>query len=117
TAVRELDAFGHRIEPNAFAIAPDGTPIVSGVAEGRVAIARGSAAGTWDIQKSDIPAIVAEHVAISDGAIWTLSLGAGPDGKDRVVVAKDGAPVEVVDPDGKPLVPFDLAHDAQLGVV
>jgi hypothetical protein len=116
--VRTLGAMDRaNLEPSQFAVLPDGTPVLAGRRAGKLAIARATEDGTWSVQETDIPTVDVAGLAISDGAIWTIALGGGPDGRDVWTLARDGVPVELRDPAGAMLSPRDLGYDARLGVV
>jgi hypothetical protein len=118
TSVRTLGAMDRaNLEPNQFGVLADGTPVLAGRRDGKLAIARAADDGTWSVQTADIPTVDVAGLAISDGAIWTIALGEGPDGKDLWTLARDGVAVELRDPAGTVLSPRDVGYDARLGVV
>jgi hypothetical protein len=118
THAQTLDPLGPLdVEPNDVVIGPDGTTLIAGRSRGKLVVARAGPDGHWSLTKTTIPNIEAQGIVVSDGAVWTLCLGQGGDGKDVWTLARDGVPVEVRDPSGKVLLPRGLGFDSDLGVV
>ena len=76
-------------------------------------------AGTLSLLARGPAAIEAvTHAAISDdGAVWLRAVGRGAQGRDRIELVRNGAPVPLASPAGAPLRAEALAVDARLGVV
>ena len=96
-----------------------GAPILVGRRGGTAVVLRlggAGAAGAPAIGSSGVEAVT--HAAVADdGAVWLLALGRGPGGRDRIVVSRDGAPVDLATPAGTPLRAESLAFDERLGIV
>jgi hypothetical protein len=106
------------LEPNQFAITSTGTAVLAGIHGGRLAIARAAGDGSWSAHTYPVPDVETTAIAIgADDAVWTITLGQGPDHHDLWQLERDGAVVELADPSGKRLSPHDLGVDARLGVV
>ena len=112
--VRGMSALG--FDPEAFGVLPDGRAVIAGTSPST--IAREAPDGSWERGPGPrgAAAVVAMSIA-SDGSIWVLALGAGADGHDRWWIERDGAPVELADPDGGALVPRAIARHPDLGIV
>jgi hypothetical protein len=90
-----------------------GAPILVGRRGDEVVVLRIGAGGRAAASRGPTGVEAVSHAAVADdGAVWTRSLG-----RDRVVLARDGAPIALASPGGAPLRAESLALDERLGIV
>jgi hypothetical protein len=96
----------------------DGAPILVGRRGDTVVVMRIGAGGQVAASRGPTGIDTVSHAAVADdGAVWTRSLGRGEQDRDRVVIARDGAPIALASPGGGPLRAESLALDDRLGIV
>lgn len=111
------------MEPVHFAVMADGTPVLTGRRNGKLAIARAAVSdGAWSVTETTLGARFTPGLRVSGGSVWTLSRDSGPSGKpdyetDVETVARDGVAFELRDDKGTLLRPDSIGYDARLGVV
>jgi hypothetical protein len=105
-------------EPEDFAVGSEGNTVIAGRGLGRLVLARPTSAGTFDVIRSKVKAVIVTHLAIgATGAAWTTTLGQDDSGHDVWKLECEGEPVELHAPDGLPLTATQISTDADTGLV